>query len=411
MGGRPRRARARPRARGVLALTCGPARAGPPRDGGGRRAVHARRRVLHRRARAGDALACDRGGARPAIRRRGDANGPAPRARRPTRRRGAGGRVRLPRVPVVHPIGDVVDPAEHGAHRRVGVQGSRARRRRERGKGTCASGARRTSISSERPQEILDEAAAVADALGSLELRSFALGARTQSAFDQRRFQEAAAWSEERLALLPGIDDPDHLCEAYESGSPAAAAVCHFDEARRLGGAPCGPLAAALGASSRPLRLARARARRCAGRLVGAGGRDGSCSDRHRGESGHALRAESPRPAPLRPRTSLPRRRESRVRARGGRAASRGRGIRDLPQRRAAPDCPRTWRPPRGGVARRSSSGARARLGTGDLLGSTRRLHRARPARPDRARGSGARAAGDDRGAVRPARARCARDE
>jgi class 3 adenylate cyclase len=84
------------------------------------------------------------------------------------------------------------------------------------------------------PAEILDEAAAVADALGSLELRSFVLGARTQSAFDQRRFQEAAAWSEERLALLPGIDDPDHLCEAYESGSPAAAAVCHFDEARRL---------------------------------------------------------------------------------------------------------------------------------------------------------------------------------
>ena len=30
------------------------------------------------------------------------------------------------------------------------------------------------------------------------------------------------------------IDDPDHLCEAYEAGSPAAAAVCRFDEARRL---------------------------------------------------------------------------------------------------------------------------------------------------------------------------------
>ena len=55
-----------------------------------------------------------------------------------------------------------------------------------------------------------------------------------RAAFDQRRFQEAAAWSDQRLALLPGIDDPDHLCEAYESGSPAAAAVCRFDEARRL---------------------------------------------------------------------------------------------------------------------------------------------------------------------------------
>jgi class 3 adenylate cyclase len=84
------------------------------------------------------------------------------------------------------------------------------------------------------PDEILDEATSLAEALGNLELRSFALGARTQSAFDQRRFQEAAAYSEQRLALLPGIDDPDHLCEAYEAGSPAAAAVCRFDEARRL---------------------------------------------------------------------------------------------------------------------------------------------------------------------------------
>jgi len=84
------------------------------------------------------------------------------------------------------------------------------------------------------PDEVLDEASAIAEELGSLELRSFALGARTQSAFDQRRFQEAAGWSEERLSLLPGIDDPDHLCEAYEAGSPAAAAVCRFDDARRL---------------------------------------------------------------------------------------------------------------------------------------------------------------------------------
>jgi class 3 adenylate cyclase len=84
------------------------------------------------------------------------------------------------------------------------------------------------------PEETLREATAIADGLGSLELRSFALGARTQSAFDQRRFAEAASWSEQRLALLGGIDDPDHLCEAYEAGSPAAAAVCRFDEARRL---------------------------------------------------------------------------------------------------------------------------------------------------------------------------------
>jgi hypothetical protein len=84
------------------------------------------------------------------------------------------------------------------------------------------------------PEEVLDEAGALADELDDLELRSFTLGARTQSAFDQSRFHEAAAYSEQRLALIPGIDDPDHLCEAYEAGSPAAAAVCRFDEARRL---------------------------------------------------------------------------------------------------------------------------------------------------------------------------------
>jgi len=69
--------------------------------------------------------------------------------------------------------------------------------------------------------DVLVEATALAEALDSLELRSFALGAKTQAAFDQRRFREAASWSEQRLALLPGIDDPDHRCEAYESGSPA----------------------------------------------------------------------------------------------------------------------------------------------------------------------------------------------
>jgi hypothetical protein len=83
-------------------------------------------------------------------------------------------------------------------------------------------------------EQVLEEATRVADELESVELRSFALGARTQAAFDQRRFQEAAALSEERLALMSRIDDPDHLCEAYEAASPAVAAVCRFDEARRL---------------------------------------------------------------------------------------------------------------------------------------------------------------------------------
>jgi class 3 adenylate cyclase len=82
--------------------------------------------------------------------------------------------------------------------------------------------------------DALEEAGALADALDNIELRSFALGARTQAEFDRRHFQAAAASSDARLALLAGIDDPDHLCEAYEAAAPAVAAVCRFDEAHRL---------------------------------------------------------------------------------------------------------------------------------------------------------------------------------
>ncbi|HEU5207225.1 MAG TPA: AAA family ATPase [Gaiellaceae bacterium] len=83
-------------------------------------------------------------------------------------------------------------------------------------------------------EDVLVEATRLANGLDSVELRSFALGARVQAAFDQRRFAEAAALSEQRLGLMTRIDDPDHLCEAYEAGSPAVAAVCRFDEAQHL---------------------------------------------------------------------------------------------------------------------------------------------------------------------------------
>jgi class 3 adenylate cyclase len=82
--------------------------------------------------------------------------------------------------------------------------------------------------------DALEEASRLADALDSAELRSFALGARTQAEFDRRHFDAAAASSDARLGLLSLIDDPDHLCEAYEAAAPAVAAVCRFDEARRL---------------------------------------------------------------------------------------------------------------------------------------------------------------------------------
>ena len=80
----------------------------------------------------------------------------------------------------------------------------------------------------------LHQIAKAAEKLGSLELRSYALGARGQAAFERRSFTESATWSEQRLELLSAIDDPDHRCEAYESGVPASAAVGRFEDAPRL---------------------------------------------------------------------------------------------------------------------------------------------------------------------------------
>ncbi len=87
---------------------------------------------------------------------------------------------------------------------------------------------------SDASDEVLDEASTLAESLDNLELRSYALGARSQTAFERRQFLQAATCSEQRLELLAAIDDPDHRCEAYESAAPVVAALGRFDEARRL---------------------------------------------------------------------------------------------------------------------------------------------------------------------------------
>jgi class 3 adenylate cyclase len=84
------------------------------------------------------------------------------------------------------------------------------------------------------PDETLDLTVRTVERLGDEALDSYALGARSQAAFTRARFDEAVTWSDRRLQLMTRIDDPDHLCEAYESGMPIAAAVARFDEARRL---------------------------------------------------------------------------------------------------------------------------------------------------------------------------------
>ncbi|MBA3566413.1 MAG: hypothetical protein H0W31_06135 [Actinobacteria bacterium] len=88
----------------------------------------------------------------------------------------------------------------------------------------------------EMSDEDLERVGALAEKLGDTQLRSHVFGARSGAAFERHCFHEAAAWSERRLALLSDVDDPDQLCEAYESGVPAALAVGRVGEARRLTG-------------------------------------------------------------------------------------------------------------------------------------------------------------------------------
>jgi class 3 adenylate cyclase/tetratricopeptide (TPR) repeat protein len=82
--------------------------------------------------------------------------------------------------------------------------------------------------------DVLERASELADGLGNRELRSYALGARSQTAFERGRFDEALELTQRRLELLEEIDDPDHLSEGYESAVPVAVTAGRFDEAERL---------------------------------------------------------------------------------------------------------------------------------------------------------------------------------
>jgi class 3 adenylate cyclase len=81
---------------------------------------------------------------------------------------------------------------------------------------------------------VVQEASRLAEKLGDGLLRSYAFAVRSHAAYDRLDFRAAAEWTARRLELAPSIEDPDHLCEVYESAAPAVAAIGHFDEARRL---------------------------------------------------------------------------------------------------------------------------------------------------------------------------------
>ena len=85
-----------------------------------------------------------------------------------------------------------------------------------------------------RAEVAADEAEELAERLDDAELRSYILGARAGAAADDCRYPDAMRWNEHRRALLPRIDDLDHLAEVYESTVPLECSVARFDEARRF---------------------------------------------------------------------------------------------------------------------------------------------------------------------------------
>jgi tetratricopeptide (TPR) repeat protein len=87
---------------------------------------------------------------------------------------------------------------------------------------------------SEATDELLDATVARAEETGDADLLSFAFAARSHAAFVRLKFDEAQEWSRRRLELVPRIEDPDSLCEVYESGVPAAASVGLIEDARGL---------------------------------------------------------------------------------------------------------------------------------------------------------------------------------
>jgi class 3 adenylate cyclase len=72
----------------------------------------------------------------------------------------------------------------------------------------------------------------LAEASGDLVLRSFALQVRGSAALNEGRYTDAESLAERRLALVPEIDDPDHLLDVYEATCPAFCMVGRLDEAR-----------------------------------------------------------------------------------------------------------------------------------------------------------------------------------
>ena len=83
-------------------------------------------------------------------------------------------------------------------------------------------------------EEDAELAGRLAELSDDLELRSYALQVRASVAQANGSYWEAESLAEQRLALVPEIDDPDHLVDVYEACSPVFSMVGRVDEAREF---------------------------------------------------------------------------------------------------------------------------------------------------------------------------------
>jgi class 3 adenylate cyclase len=79
-----------------------------------------------------------------------------------------------------------------------------------------------------------DEATELAERLGDVELRSYAFGAQSATAFGRGDFAGSLTWAERRLDLIAEISDPDHIADVYEMTIPSFSILGRFADSRRL---------------------------------------------------------------------------------------------------------------------------------------------------------------------------------
>jgi class 3 adenylate cyclase len=77
-------------------------------------------------------------------------------------------------------------------------------------------------------------AAALAERLGDPELRSWAFDVQARAAFALGEYEDACAWYQRRIELIPEIGDPDHVALIYFDAVDPSLALGRFDEGRRI---------------------------------------------------------------------------------------------------------------------------------------------------------------------------------